>query len=149
MEKRRCGACHKLFHPRSQSPQQKFCKAKECQRERKRRWQKAKRAADADYRENDVQANRNWRGRHPHYWREYRRKHPQSVLRNREKQQERDRAKRQKSAAPPGESHLANEDASSPQFLVETGLYRLIPITGCRLANETTRLVKIILLSES
>jgi hypothetical protein len=58
MEKRRCAGCRKLFHPRPQSPGQKFCAAAQCQRERKRRWQKARRASDPDYRENDVQANR-------------------------------------------------------------------------------------------
>ncbi len=58
MEKRRCPACHKLFHPRPQSPGQTFCSGAPCQRERKRRWQKARRAADPDYRDNDVQASR-------------------------------------------------------------------------------------------
>ncbi|MCP4286741.1 MAG: hypothetical protein GY792_20225, partial [Gammaproteobacteria bacterium] len=65
MEKKRCAACRKHFHPRPQSPDQKFCSAAQCQRERKRRWQKARRAADPDYRDNDVQANRDWRSRHP------------------------------------------------------------------------------------
>ncbi len=83
MEQRRCAACHKLYHPRPQSPGQKFCSAAECQRVRKRRWQKARRAADPDYRDNDVQANRQWRSQHPDYWRDYRRQHPQSVTRNR------------------------------------------------------------------
>lgn len=147
MEKRRCGACHKLFHPRAQSPKQEFCSADECQRERKRRWQKAKRAADADYRDNDVQANRNWRARHSDYWREYRRKHPQSVLRNREKQRERDRVQRQKPTVPPAASALANEDVSNPQCLVKTGVYRLVPVAGSRLANEDACLVKIAVLS--
>ena len=94
MEQRRCAGCHKLFHPRPQSPDQKFCSAAECQRERKRRWQEAKRAADADYRDNDAQANRQWRNRHRGYWREYRRKHPQYVTGNRQQQRERDRALR-------------------------------------------------------
>ncbi len=58
MEQRRCVACRELFHPRPQSPEQTFCAAAQCQRERKRRWQKARRASDPDYRDNDVQANR-------------------------------------------------------------------------------------------
>jgi len=147
MEKRRCAACHKLFHPRPQSPGQEFCSAAECQRERKRRWQKARRAADSDYRDNDVQANRQWRSRHPGYWRAYRRKHPQSVIRNREKQRERDRARRLKSPQPSSTHHLANEDASSLQLPLETGTYRMIPVTGNLLANEDACLVKIALLS--
>ena len=61
--------------------------------ERKRRWQKARRATDPDYRDNDVQASRLWRRRHRDYWPTYRRNHTQSVIRNRIKQRERDRAK--------------------------------------------------------
>jgi hypothetical protein len=147
MEKRRCAACHKLFHPRPQCPKQKFCAVSQCQRERKRRWQKARRAADSDYRDNEVQANRQWRSQHPDYWREYRRKNPQSVIRNRDKQRERDRVRRLKPPQPSPTPHLANEDASSLPFSVKTGTYRMIPVTENLLANENACLVKIALLS--
>ena len=147
MEKRRCAGCRKLFHPRPQSPGQRFCSAAECQRERKRRWQKARRAADPDYRDNDVQANRQWCYRHPGYWRAYRRQHPHSVIRNRDKQRERDRARRLKAPPPPPGGDLANEDASSLQLPFDTGTYRMIPVTGNDLANENACLVKIALVS--
>ena len=147
MEKSRCGACRKLFHPRPQSPGQKFCSAAQCQRERKRRWQQVRRAADPDYRDNDVQANRQWRRRHPGYWRAYRRKHPQSLIANRDRQRQRDRARgREAPRAPPG-GDLANEDASSLPFPIETGTYRMIPVARSDLANEDAWLVKIALLS--
>lgn len=150
MDQRRCAGYRKLFHPRPQSPYQKFCPAAECQKERKRRWQKAKRAADPDYRDyrdNDAQANRQWRNRHRGYWCAYRRKHPQSLIRNRDKQRERDRSRGLKPALPPPTPHLANEDASSLQIPFETGAYRLIRVTGSDLANEDVCLVKIALLS--
>jgi len=147
MEKRRCAACRKLFHPRPQCPKQKFCSTAECQRERKRRWQKARRAADSDYRDNDVLANRQWRIQHPDYWRAYRSQHPQSTIRNRDKQRERDRARQLKAPQPPPGSDLANEDASRPLFSLETGTYRMIPVTGGDLANKDACLVKIALLS--
>ena len=147
MEKRRCAGCRKLFHPRPQSPGQTFCSAAECQRERKRRWQKARRAADSDYRDNDVQASRQWRRQHPDYWRAYRHKHPHSVIRNRDKQRERDRARRLKAPQPPPGSDLANEDASSLQLPFDTGTYRMIPVTAGDLANESARLVKIAFVS--
>jgi len=147
MEKRRCAACRKLFHPRPQCPKQKFCSTAECQRERKRRWQKARRAADSDYRDNDVLANRQWRSQHPDYWRAYRSQHPQSMIRNRDKQRERDRAGQLKAPRPPPGFDLANEDASRPLFSLETGTYRMIPVTGGDLANENACLVKIALLS--
>ena len=147
METRRCAACRKLFHPRPQSPEQKFCCATACQRERKRRWQKARRAGDPDYQDNDVQANRQWRSRHRDYWRAYRGKHPQSVIRNREKQRERDRARGSEPPRTPAAPRLANEDVSGLRFPLETGTYRMIPATGGELANEDAWLVKISLLS--
>ena len=147
MEKRRYGACHKLFHPRPQSPGQEFCSGAECQRERKRRWQKARRAADPDYRDNDVQASRQWRNRHPGYWRAYRRQHPQSVIRNRAKQRERDRSRRLQAPRPPPPPPLANEDVSRLQLPFETGTYRIIPAPGGALANENACLVEIALVS--
>ena len=149
MQQRRCAACHKHFHPRPQCPEQTFCSAAACQRERKRRWQKAKRARDADYRDNDVQANGHWRSQHPDYWREYRRNHPEYVVRNRQRQRERDRA-RQRNRVPVAPTRdLANEDASGRAYPLETGTYRLIPVTGSQLANEDACLVKISLVSGS
>lgn len=147
MEKRRCAACRKLFHPRPQSPGQTFCSAAPCQRERKRRWQKARRVTDPDYRENDVQANRQWRRRHPDYWRAYRRKHPQSAIQNRAQQRARDRRKRPPVPPQPPTLDLANEDASIRPFPVETGTYRMVPVAQDDLANENVWLVKIALVS--
>ncbi|MCP3870557.1 MAG: hypothetical protein GY703_21180 [Gammaproteobacteria bacterium] len=109
------------------------------------RWQKARRATDPDYRDNDVQASCQW-CRHPDYWRAYRGQHPQSVIRNRDKQRERDQARQLKAPRPPG-FDLANEDVSTPLFSIETGTYRMIPVTGDDLANENAWLVKIALLS--
>ena len=148
MQQRRCAACHKHFHPRPQCPEQAFCSAAACQRERKRRWQKAKRVRDADYRDNDVEANRQWRSRHPDYWRAYRRNHPAYVTRNREQQRERDRARQREPVAVASTADLANEDASSRAYPLETGTYRLIPVTGRNLANEDACLVKIAVLSD-
>lgn len=39
----RCEACQRMFRPRPQNPNQKYCSEASCQRERKRRWQRAKR----------------------------------------------------------------------------------------------------------
>jgi hypothetical protein len=147
MEKRRCGGCRKLFRLRPQIPGQKFCAAAACQRERKRRWQKARRAVDPDYWDNDIQANRQWRRHHPEYWRAYRGEHPQSVIGNRDKQRQRDRARGQEPPPPVAGGDLANEDASTLPFPLETGTYRLFPVTGNGLANEDVWLVKIALLS--
>jgi len=48
----RCACCDKPFDPRPQVPDQAFCSAPDCQRARKRQWQRAKLPSDPDYRIN-------------------------------------------------------------------------------------------------
>lgn len=72
----KCASCGTPFAPRPQSPQQLFCSKPDCQRERRRRWQLAKRRADPDYRLNDLAAAAAWRLKHPNYWRTYERQRP-------------------------------------------------------------------------
>ena len=88
---RKCKACGGNYSPRPQNPNQQFCSKPECQRERKRRWQKHKRATDADYRDNQARAGRRWAQAHPDYWRAYRSNHPEYAAKNRAQQRERDR----------------------------------------------------------
>jgi hypothetical protein len=89
MEFRQCKACRQPFRRRPQNPDQCFCSADACQRERRRRWQAAKRQSDPDYRENQKRAQKAWAERHPDYWRAYREQHPEYVARNRARQRER------------------------------------------------------------
>src|SRR6202047_3873761 len=58
MEIRRCAAGGHAFRPRPQVPNQRYCSAAACQRERRRRWQREKRESDADYCENQARAQR-------------------------------------------------------------------------------------------
>lgn len=58
MEYRQCKACRQPFRPRPQNPDQCFCSAAACQRERRRRWQAAKRQNDPDYRDNQKRAQK-------------------------------------------------------------------------------------------
>ena len=60
-----------------------------------RRWQRAKRQSDADYRENQARAQRAWAQGHRDYWREYRRTHPQYCESNRLAARQRQRKRRQ------------------------------------------------------
>jgi hypothetical protein len=53
--RRRCAACGEAFRPRSHVLDQMYCSALACQRARWRRWQRAKRQSDADYRESQAQ----------------------------------------------------------------------------------------------
>jgi hypothetical protein len=135
----RCASCGQTFRPRPQSPAQRFCAAKACQRERKRRWQQAKRASDPDYRLNQVQAQQSWGARHPEYWQVYRQGHPEYCQRNREQQRERDRRRAQR--------RLAKMDAWTGESVIPSGTYHLAPVTSGSLAKMDAWTVKISLLS--
>lgn len=141
MESKRCAACGESFRPRPQVPQQCFCAAPACQRERRRRWQQAKRQSDPDYRDNQARAQQAWSERHPDYWRDYRSTHRQYEERNCTQQHERDDRRR--------ERHLAKMDASTPHFPMLSGTYRLAPAAPGNLAKMDAWTVQITLLSSS
>ena len=90
---RRCACCGKPFAPRPQVPDQAFCSDPDCQRARKRQWQRAKRQSDPDYRDNQRAAQQAWAQRNPDYWRGYREAQPDYAQRNREQQRSRDQAR--------------------------------------------------------
>ena len=129
MDERRCVACRRVFRVRAQTPKQRYCSAPECQRERRRRWQREKRGSDPDYRENQVRAQQGWAKRHPEYWRHYRAEHPEYSAANRAAQRERDRRRRDREATPRGSGDLAKMDASPALSSALSGTYRLIPVT--------------------
>ena len=95
-----------------------------CQRERRRRWQQAKRKGDPAYQDNQSRAQRAWRERNPDYWREYRRTHPKYSERNRTQQRERNDRRRQRL--------IAKMDVSKPTSPIPSGIYQIsqAPPTG-------------------
>ena len=139
MMSKQCAGCGEDFHPRSQTPKQTFCAAAACQRERRRRWQQARRQNDAEYRDNQARAQASWVARRPEYWREYRQAHPESSVRNRTLQRERDRRRRARV--------LAKMDASTAVSPVPSGTYRLTPATPEDLAKMNAWMVEITLVS--
>ena len=138
MESRRCAACGKPFRPRSQVPQQCYCAAPACQRERRRRWQQAKRQTDPDYQDNQTRAKRAWRERNPDYWRKYRREHPQYRERNRTQQRERNDRRR--------ERLIAKMDASTAVFPIPSGIYQISHAPPAGIAKMDAWMVRITLL---
>lgn len=78
-----CACCGEPFEPRPQVPDQAYCSAPECQRARKRQWQRAKLQSDPDYRDNQRSAQQAWSQRNPDYWRDYRTDCPDYAQRNR------------------------------------------------------------------
>lgn len=79
-----CKACRgtRLINPRN--PNQQYCNRADCQRARKRAWQRKKRATDPQYRKNQIDCQERWREQHPEYWQAYRKskkKHHRPLIR--------------------------------------------------------------------
>ena len=146
MGRTRCAACDDLFTPRRNVPDQKYCSKPECQRERRRRWQRQKLKEDPDYRANQAAAQLRWRERHPDYWRRYRRSHPAYTERNRQQQRQRNRYRRQ-AATGPSAPAIAKMDVCEAQTRVASGTYRLIPVAGGGIAKMDAYLVEMHVLS--
>src|SRR5258708_38338102 len=139
MEFPRFVAGGQVFRRRSQIPLKGYCAEPACQRERRRRWQRAKRQSDPDYQDNQARAQRAWQKRNPDYWREYRREHPQYRERNRAQQNERNTGRH--------DPLYAKTDASAPVFPVPSGIYRIRPMPATRIAKMDAWTVEITLLS--
>lgn len=139
MEKKRCAACSRPFRPRPQVPKQSYCPSPECQRERRRRWQRDKLRTDPDYRDNQSRAQRAWLDLNPGYWREYRDGHPEYVKRNLDQQRAR--------ATRPQDQAVAKMDVSTPSQSLPSGVYRLRPVAVTGVAKMDSWTVEITLLS--
>ena len=115
---------------------QQYCSRPECQRARKRKWQREKLARDSAYRENQAAAQKEWSSRNKGYWQEYRRKNPAYAERNRLKQRERNH--RRGSGA-----KIAKMDASGTENIITSGCYRLVPLCNDMIAKMDAVIVKI------
>lgn len=142
MSTRRCLACGNQFKLLPQVPEQNHCSSPACQRERRKLWQRLKRATDPAYRDNQTRAQKAWLDRHPDYWTQYRERHPEYVERNREHQTARN-AKRREGHA------IAKMDASSSQPALPSGTYRLSMLQDGQIAKMDEWIVKIVLLARA
>ena len=135
----RCAACRRSFRVRAQvRGTQRYCAAPACQRVRRKHWQRTKRRADPDYRENQARAQEAWRDRHPGYWRTYRATHAHYTKANRAQQARRDAARR-----------LAKMDVSTAFSPGVSGIYRLSPAARDDLAKEDAWTVELTVLSRT
>ena len=105
-----CNACHRIQPVNPRSPKQEYCNRADCQRTRKREWQRKKRATDPDYRQNQNDCQKRWRESHPEYWREYRKKIKDSL--------------------PPPDPPAAKMDGLPHYFSIIPGKYLLAPVHG-------------------
>lgn len=127
---RHCTSCGKPFEPRPQTPDQTFCSLPDCQRARKRQWQRAKFQSDPDYRINQRAAQQAWAQRNQDYWRNYREARPECAQRNREQQRSRDRGPN---------VDLAKMDVCD----LPTGLYRITQYPASPRENGDSWVVEI------
>jgi len=136
-----CLCCKKQFHSHPAVRHQQYCSDPECQRARKRKWQKTKLANDSDYRTNQASAQRQWRSRNKGYWREYRRRNPAYTEKNRVGQTERNRRQR-------SESGIAKMDEQKGKPLIVSGRYRLVPFCNQGIAKMDELIVELGVISE-
>jgi hypothetical protein len=106
--------CRRLFLPDPRVKTQRYCSRKECQRLRKRRWQREKMETDRDYRLDQKESRQCWSEQNRDYSRRYRANHPEYVQRNRLLQRGRDQRRR---------DNLAKMDAISSKYLLIPNVY--------------------------
>ena len=132
---KRCLACGDPFPLRAQSPEQSYCSASACQRQRRKLWQREKRQTDDDYRQNQCLDGQ------PDYWQRYRANHPEYTKRNRENQRARSAGKRA--------GLLAKMDAPKPLVALASGTYRLSAIRPPGVAKMDAWIVEITVLTST
>jgi uncharacterized protein YdiU (UPF0061 family) len=164
MNKKRCEACGTEFKPNPRSEIQRYCSQDACQRERKTRGQRERRARDPDYAENERRVQQDRRRRNPNYSNDYRKANPAYVARNREQQRVRDQKRRgqhvtasERLASEAACNVLATEAALNPSSSsnspIKSGTYELRHVaggsTGGMLATEAGLLVEIHVISDA
>ena len=117
MKTKKCKSCGESFQPLPQVPNQTYCSAINCQHERKRQWHRSKIKVDRDYQANQASAQKAWGHRHPDYWRDYRRSHPQYAERNKKLQKKR--------SLKTVKQIIAKMDESNPLGSLPSGIYQL------------------------
>jgi len=131
-----CVWCKKRFIPHPAVRHQRYCSDPECQKTRKRDWQRGKLAKDSDYRQNQAAAQREWRSRNGDYWREYRKRNPAYTEGNRIRQRERNRRRRSGSG-------IAKMDELRGKSVIRSGRYRLVPLGNLGVAKIDELIVEI------
>jgi len=135
MEKK-CECCKRGFIPHPAVAHQEYCSDPECQKRRKRKWQKEKLANDSDYRANQAEAQRQWRNRNRDYWRQYRKRNLAYTETNRIRQRECNRGRRSGSG-------VAKMDELRGENFLTSGRYRLVPLCSAGIAKMDELIVEI------
>ena len=142
-EMRRCRHCGCFFQVCNKVKKHEFCNKKECQKARKRKWQREKMLNDADYRQDQKNAQEDWKNNNPDYWKNYRRDHEQYTEQNREQQRRRNQAKRAISAPVMESEPIVKMDALTQEKTILSGKYQLIPMAPDMIAKMDALIVEI------
>lgn len=134
-----CVHCDSPLPPGKRNPKQQYCGRLECQRARKRKWQKEKLQSDPCYKENQKQANKDWQKNNPAYWQGYRSRNSEYAERNRVKSRDRMRLRRQVVLAV---QKFAKMDASFVDERRLSGYYALLPF-GDMFAKMDVKILKV------
>jgi len=88
-----CQCCGKLVPRNVRIKNQKYCCAKECQQARMRIWKNRQYKQNSNYHSKSLISQKVWRSKYPvyQYQRDYRKTHPEYVIRNRVLQKERNK----------------------------------------------------------
>jgi len=127
-----CQYCGKLVPRNPRIKNQKYCCEKECQQARMRTWKNRQYKNNRKYKNKSLASQKIWRSKYPayHYQRDYRKTHPEYVMRNRDLQRERNR-KRQNDQS----TMIVNTDSLLFQPR-ENGIYTLSKIKKNMIVNR-------------
>lgn len=142
-KKRRCRHCRCFFEVCKKVKKHEYCQKEACQKARRRKWQKGKIDNDQTYRGDQKEAQNTWLDKRPDYWKQYRASHPEYTKRNRNKQKERNRSGKVRTAAESSFSKIAKMDALSDKKHILSGRYRIIPLSGKKIAKMDALIVEI------
>ena len=127
-----CRHCCKSVQCNPRVKNQKYCCAKECQQARMRTWKNWQYRKNSKYHKISLASQKVWRSKYPayKYQQEYRKTHPEYVIRNRDLQRERNK-KRQKDHS----TIIVNTDSLLFQPM-ENGVYTLSRIKKNMIVNR-------------
>ena len=140
MDQRHCRFCRKQFEPSRFHPGQTVCSDRPCQQRRCGQSRKRQLVVDPEYRAVCRDSARKWRANHAGYWKQYRAAKPESVERNRTRQQQRDLRRRL--------ADLANNNAALDLKASVAGVWLLGPVAE-DLANNNLATAQVFILQGS
>ncbi len=141
-QRRRCQHCRCYFRVCPKVKKHEYCRKAECQRARRRSYQKKRMESDAGYRADQKQAQKDWMKKSPDYWQNYRKNNPEYTAGNRDRQ----RVRNHLSESRPD---IAKMNAISPKIFIESGRYTLLPVDEVAIAKMNALTVEIHLIPDS